>query len=209
MEFDKSHKFKVALTLAGISSFFLFFFLASMYYPGGSNFNTKSVGYNWSENFWCELLAKSAKNSMPNEGRPLALIGMISLSIGVSSFWILISKELFQNNKSGLIVRSLGVISMIFSSFIYTDYHDYFIMGSVASGTIAFGLLFYELKKRSWNLIFFTGIFFLFLIMMNCFIYISEIGEIYLPLLQKFTFIFTLLWIVFTVLRTKGMNHEH
>ena len=192
----------------GISLFALFFILAASNYPGGSNLNPNSIGYGWKENFWCELLGHSAKNSTPNAARPYALTGMISLSIGVSSFWYLMTQNLFRNNTINLVVRSFGIMSMFLSSFIFTIYHDLFIFGSVITGSVALFFLFRELWKRERFIQFATGITFLIMIFINCFIYLTEIGENALPLLQKLTFIYSLSWIVYMSINHKKISYE-
>lgn len=205
---ESENKFFVLLTIAGITTFVLFFVIAASLYPGGSNFDPASIGYSWKENFWCELLGHSAKNSMPNAARPFALTGMIGLSVGVSSFWYLITQGLFRNNTINLVVRYFGIISMILSSFIFTIYHDLFIFGSVITGSVAFSLLFNELWQRERFIQFATGITFLLLIFINCFIYLTQIGENALPLLQKLTFLYTLIWIAYMSINHKKIRHE-
>lgn len=204
----KENKALVFLILAGISIFILFFMIAAAHYPGGSNFNSTSVGYSWKENFWCELLGQSAKNSMPNSSRPYALTGMICLSVGVSAFWWLVTQDLFRNRSIKLAVRSFGILSMILSSFIFSHYHDLFIFGSVISGSIAFIFLFNELWKRNKIIPFTSGITFLVLIFINCFIYLTGFGELWLPSLQKLTFLYTLIWISYISISYNQLRYE-
>jgi hypothetical protein len=205
---ERVNRIFVFLTLVGISTFILFFVIAASHYPGGSNFDPSSIGYSWKENFWCELLGHSAKNSMPNAARPYALTGMIGLSIGVSSFWYLITQGLFPNKALNLVTRAFGIISMFLSSFIFTIYHDLFIFGSVITGSFAFFLLFRQFWQRSQYLFFISGMTFMIMILANCFIYLTDIGETVLPSLQKLTFLYTLFWIVYMSINHKKIRHE-
>lgn len=205
---ESENKIFVFLTIAGITTFVLFFVIAASFYPGGSNFDPSSIGYSWKENFWCELLGRSAKNSMPNTARPFALIGMIGLSVGVSSFWFFITGLLYQKGTLKLLVRSCGILSMIFSSFISTVYHDLFIFASVITGSVAFFLLFNSLWQRANYAYFISGIAFMILIFANCFIYLTNIGEFVLPSLQKLTFLTSLSWIVYLSISFKKLRHE-
>jgi hypothetical protein len=99
-------------------------------------------------------------------------------------------------------------MSMFLSSFIFTIYHDLFIFGSVITGSVALFFLFRELWKRERFIQFATGITFLIMIFINCFIYLTEIGENALPLLQKLTFIYSLSWIVYMSINHKKISYE-
>ena len=195
MERTKNKAFWLFPIIGGILLFIVFFVLAAFHYPGGSNFNTASLGYSWKLNFWCELLGEHAKNGEINHARPFAFTGMISLSFGVSAFWYTIPKNI---SKKGWIVISTslaGILSMLFSSFIYTSFHDSLIYAAVICGSVSFSLLFYSLYKGGKKFFLLTGGICLLLVFINCFIYISNSGIQFLPSIQKVTFILILSWI--------------
>jgi hypothetical protein len=52
---------KYSVLLCGIISV-LFLVIATLLYPSGSIFNKKSVGFNWSENFFSNLFLSKALN---------------------------------------------------------------------------------------------------------------------------------------------------
>lgn len=192
------------LSIGGILFFVFFFLIAAAYYPGGSNANLHAVGFSWMNNYWCELLGENAKNGLKNLARPYAMTGMIILSISVSIFWWKIPTIVFEKRR---IIRSImrysGMLSMIFSALIFTDWHDGIIYAAVFSGAISFTLLFYELFRNKRDFLSYFGIVCLGFIFMNCMIYISNIGIEYLPLIQKFTFAITLIWIILVILHLK------
>jgi hypothetical protein len=85
---------------------------------------------------------------------------------------------------------------MFFSAFIFTSLHDLVIYCSVLFGSISFILLFFGIYSIGSKIHVAGGVICLFLIMANCFIYLTELGINHLPSLQKLTFLFTLSWIV-------------
>ena len=190
------NSFQLGMILSGILLFILFFATGTLYYPGGSNFDAHTQGYRWNYNYWCELLGEYAKNGEPNRARPFGFAGMISLSVGVACFWLFVPRSLFKAGIIRNLTTWMGVCSMILASLIFTDLHDLVIYGAVVSGTIAFSLLFRELYRSKKKWLFATGIFCLSLILLNCFIYITNIWIGYLPSLQKMTFLLMLLWII-------------
>ncbi len=192
------NSFYLTLTISGIISFVLFFTVAAIHYPGGSNLHPDSVAYAWSENYWCDLLSAHSKNHSINHSRPYALVAMISLTIGISAFWLGISQHFFNQNWKRNSIRFLGLISMLSSTFLFSKYHDIFVSISVIFGVIAFVPVFEELRKRELFLEYIWGYLFVLLILLNCFIYVTKIGETQLASLQKLTFILSLSWIFFT-----------
>jgi hypothetical protein len=192
------------ISIGGILLFVVFFLLAAAHYPGGSNANLHEIGFNWMNNYWCELLGENAKNGLRNLARPYAMTGMIILSISVSIFWWNIPTIVFE--KSGLIrdiMRYCGIFSMFFSALIFTDWHDGIIYAAVITGAVSFTLLFYELFRNKRDFLSYFGVVCLGLIFMNCIIYVSNYGIEYLPLIQKFTFAITLFWIILVILHLK------
>lgn len=192
---EKRNIFWLTIIIGGIVSFIVFFTIATFYYPGGSNFDPKSAGYKWDSNYWCELLYEYSKNGHINRARPFGFSGMISLSIGVSAFWYTVPRQILTRDNLSLTTSITGILSMLFSLFIFTQLHDLIIYMAVICGTIAFSLLFYGIYKEGLQIYFLTGMGCLLLILLNCFIYITEYWINYLPSLQKATFVLTLLWI--------------
>ena len=192
------------LSIGGILLFTMFFLIAAVHYPGGSNVNLSAKGFSWMDNYWCELLGENAKNGLRNLARPYAMTGMIILSISVSIFWWNIPTIVFE--KSRLIrgvMRYCGILSMFFSALIFTDWHDGIIYAAVISGAVSFTLLFYELFRNKRDFLSYFGVVCLGFIFMNCIIYISNFGIEYLPLIQKITFAITLTWIILVIIHLK------
>lgn len=197
------------ISIGGILLFVVFYLLAAFYYPGGSNTNTHELGFSWRNNYWCELLGENAKNGEVNTGRSFGLAGMIVLSISISIFWWHIPTVVYE--KSNIIrgfMRYCGILSMVFASLIFTNWHDGIIYVAVISGTIAFTLLFYELFRNKRDFLSYFGVVSLGFIFSNCLIYVSNFGISFLPLLQKITFGITLLWIILVILQLKKQSYS-
>ncbi|MEN9399146.1 MAG: hypothetical protein RL632_247 [Bacteroidota bacterium] len=208
------HRSRIVLwplfTIGGILLFTVFYLLAAHYYPGGSNVNVHEPGFSWRNNYWCELLGENAKNGAANSGRSFGLVGMVILSVSISIFWWNVPTIVYEKNKSirGF-MRYCGILSMIFSSLIFTNWHDGIIYVAVISGTIAFTLLFYELFRNKRDFLSYFGVVCLGFIFANGIIYISNFGIVFLPLLQKITFGLTLLWIILVILQLKKHAYSH
>src|SRR3954449_6164304 len=61
------------LPLFGIILFLLLYFIATLYYPGGAQFDKTTKGFSWTQNYWCNLLNENAINGLPNPARPIAI----------------------------------------------------------------------------------------------------------------------------------------
>jgi hypothetical protein len=187
--------FRSIIPTAGIIFFFIFYLIATLFYPGGSNFDPYENGFNWETNYWCELLYDYSKNGHINTARPYALAAMLSLTISVGYFWSAYPQLLTASQKLTNIIRWSGMVSMVLSSFIFTNFHDGLIYLSVISGSIAYTGLIYILFRCGHSIRAIFGTICLILILLNSFIYIVESGIEYLPIIQKITFLITLCWI--------------
>lgn len=186
----------VLIPIFGIILFCVFYFIAALYYPGGSQIDTNAVGFSWRDNYWCNLLDQTAINGHPNQARRPALAGMIFLCLSLVYFWFLFAR--FINTKVLLagFIRVTGCLTVLFSLLLFTRLpHDWVtnlvsLSGIMVSlGTIA-GV--YRLK---WNFHFRFGLFNLFLVVINNYFYYHKELIIYLPVVQKVSFVSFLLWI--------------
>lgn len=183
--------------ILGILVFLILYIIAAFYYPGGSDINNTAQGFSIAHNYWCDLLAKGAKNGQLNPARPIAILAMTTLCTALSIFWYLLPRLLNTGKHHYHIVSFSGIISMLLAIFIFSNYHDLIISGAVFFGITALTGTYIALYKSKSYKIFLFGIFCLFLILLNAFIYYTNWWIITLPLLQKITFLLYLLWIIF------------
>jgi len=117
----------------------LFLVIATLLYPGGSILDKNSVGFDWSKNFFSNLFLAKALNGTINPSRIWALIGMVFNSIGYGLFFIHTSRKI-PHNHTRLVLKSIGVVNMLFTFLIATPLHD--IMVTVSSTLTMLGLFY-------------------------------------------------------------------
>lgn len=54
------------IPIAGILLFMVLYVIATFYYPGGSTLKPTHQGFDWINNYWCDLIARTAKNAGRN-----------------------------------------------------------------------------------------------------------------------------------------------
>ncbi len=195
----KKHNYLfLSITWIGLVSFILFFFLGAQYYPGGSNVNPQSIGFNWFTNYWSELLGNYAKNGQQNAARPFGITGAISLAITLSVFWMFVPSKLNLDNRYKRIIQFAGLAAMISSVLIFGQAHDVFITLSVMFGSIAFLSLLIGLWHSNYHFMFWWCLLCLALILLNTLIYLTNWKIHSLAALQKITFVVGIAWTAFT-----------
>ena len=183
------------IPLFGIIIFIFFYFLATLYYPGGSNFDGKSIGFDWINNYWCDLTGKYAKNGKTNEARNIALTGMLILCFTLSLFWYYLPKFFHESKFNQIMIKYSGICAMFVLFFLFTTFHDSVIaLGGILSIIPLIGT-FRELYKNKLTKLFFLGLLSLLLILLNYLIYMSNYFIFFRPVIQKITFIVFLMWI--------------
>ena len=97
-----NHKAKTGiflyLPIAGIFLFFVLYIFAASKYPGGSQADDFSIGFDWFHNYWCDLMKEVAYNESKNPARPIAIAATFLLSFSISLFSIQFPKYLPVSN---------------------------------------------------------------------------------------------------------------
>ena len=196
----------IYLPTFGILIFIGLFVHATNLYPGGSQANINSVGFDWMNNFWCNLMNENAVNGQENPASLIAIIAMIILCASVTLNYFYFAAIFEKNWIWKMIIKISGTISTLSAVFIFTKYHD--IMTTLLSVFGALGIIGIIRALHKNNLTFFklTGIVCMILVgMNNLFYYVESLIE-YLPMIQKITFILILAWIVGLNLKMKNKN---
>jgi hypothetical protein len=190
------------IPIIGITLFVVLYIVAAIYYPGGSNADREKEGFDWINNYWCDLLAKNAKNGVHNSGRMFALTGMVILFSSIAVFWYYLPPFFHERKRTILLIRYTGTLSMFTLIFIFTQFHDSVIgIGSTISA-VPMAATLKELRKHQLKTLYFLGWFCIVLILLNFFIYITHRFIVFLPLLQKITLLFFLLWILIIAVKS-------
>ena len=186
--------FFVLTPMFGILIFALLYVVATFYYPGGSSADKTTTGFDWLNNYWCDLTGQLAKNGETNSARPIALTAMIILCSTLAVFWFYVPR-LFSDNKFNQVIRYAGMTSMTVAVFLFTDFHDTVINVAGTLGIAALTGVFIGLYKNNLAKLFGYGVFCLGLMLFNFFIYETSILLSFLPIIQKATFVLFLMWI--------------
>lgn len=186
----------------GIFIFIGLYIYAASLYPGGSQANVDSIGFDWINNYWCNLLNKKGINGAFNLGRFPAIVANIILCISLMIFFIQFSTSFVQHQLWKIMISYCGSVSMIFGIFIFTDYHDLMTTLSSLFGVFAVVGIIREVYLSRLVIYKITGLFCVFLLILNNYIYYSEHLIEILPFLQKITFAIVLSWII-------GLNYEY
>jgi hypothetical protein len=185
----------LVIPLAGMAVFIVLYFVAAHAYPGGSQANPYREGFDWLNNYWCDLIARSGKNGQSNPARPVALTAMIVLFSSLSVFWFILPGFFRESRFSRLLIGYTGVVSMLVLVFVFTEHHDAVILTGGTISAVPFAGTLRELYINRWRFLFLFGCFCLAIILLNFYIYLSGWLLSLLPLIQKITMVFFIGWI--------------
>ena len=179
----------------GTLLFICLYFCATLFYPGGSQVDKNSKGFSWTNNYWCNLLNENAMNEQHNSARPLAMAATFVLCFTLAIFWYIFPKIIDSKKSSRLIIQISGGLAMTIGIFIFTDLHDTIVNVASLCGLVATVGTFIGLHKLKWTKLFGLGILNLILVVLNNILYYGDGLKLFLPIVQKITFLFFLLWI--------------
>jgi hypothetical protein len=188
-------KFGVLLPVIGTLLFIVLYIIAAFLYPGGSQADANSKGFSWVNNYWCNLLNKNALNGEVNPARPVALAASFILCITLSSFWYHFPRYIKFGKYGRPTIQFSGAAAMVFSVFLFTGMHDMVTNIAGLFGVIALTGTLIGLYKSNWYGLFWFGIFNLLLVVLNNYVYYTKGLIIYLPVIQKISFLSFLFWI--------------
>lgn len=180
----------------GVLIFVCLYLYASTLYPGGSQADLTRAGFDWINNYWCNLLNLEGMNGQSNPARPFAIAAMIILCLSLLVFFIR-----FANiwPLAGFWRRAIsfgGIFSMIFASLMFTPYHDLMSMLSSLFGIIVVIGIIKAIYNSNLSGFKWMGLFCIVLLLANNYIYYTEDLIIALPLLQKVTLLVILVWVL-------------
>jgi hypothetical protein len=184
------------LPTIGIFVFISIYIYASQLYPGGSVADINSIGFDWRNNHWCNLMRESGLNGIQNQARPVAIAGITILCFSMILFFFQFADYFEKNRIWKLAIKISGTLAMLSATFIFTIYHD--IMTTILSicGTVVIIGMIRALHKKKLTFYKVMGIFCITVIGLNNFFYYNEELIQYSPLVQKVAFILILSWTV-------------
>jgi hypothetical protein len=195
----------------GIVISLLLLLVATLYYPGGSQYDSNSIGYDWKHNYLSNLFSDKAVNGSHNASRPWAVSGMLFLCFSFALFFIDFSKKISPQG-AAKVIRYCGVGAMVFAFLAVTPYHD--TMVTIAS-TLALVSMFYItvfVFRARLHLITTLSIVCLLVSYACNYLYYTRSHLELLPVLQKLSLIISIAWILalqyFTTITDFTQKHQ-
>jgi len=180
----------------GISIFIGLYVYSASLYPGGSQSDLNSVGFDWGGNYWCNLMSEKSLNGLENPSRPVSIFAMVILCSSMVLFFFHFSKFFVKSKIWKMIIKVAGTLAMSSAVFIFTSYHD--IMTSILSigGIMAIIGIIRTLYINRMRFFMVSGIVSMILVGMNNLFYYIEMFIEFLPITQILSFILILAWTV-------------
>ncbi|MBI3139004.1 MAG: hypothetical protein HYZ15_10495 [Sphingobacteriales bacterium] len=193
---NRTKNILVLLPVLGTLLFVVLYVIATFLYPGGSQVDKNSIGFSWTNNYWCNLLNENAINGQLNPAKPLAVTAMFILCLTLTLFWFLFPRQINLNNKLRLVIQISGTLAMTTAFFLFTNInHDLITNLASSFGAIATIGTFVGLYKTKWFRLFAFGLLNILLVGLNNLCYYDKELIVYLPVIQKVTFATFLIWL--------------
>jgi len=189
------------IPVLGILCFGMLFYYSSTLYPGGSQANINSIGFDWINNYWCNLMNEKGMNGEMNRARPFSIFAMVVLCGSLTIFFYQFADFFSQSQAWRITIKVGGMLSMIFATLMFTDYHDLMTLISSFFGLFVGVGIVKEIYGSKLSFYKITGVICLVLLGINNAIYYTTWLIEWLPLIQKITLLIVLIWII-------GLNYE-
>jgi hypothetical protein len=189
------------IPLLGIATFVGLYIYSSTLYPGGSQADLNAEGFDWINNYWCNLMNEKGMNGQPNPAKPFSIFAMVVLCLSLMFFFIQFAKNFSNSRLWKRLIMVSGVLSMTFAMLMFTQYHDLMTIVSSLFGVFVLIGIIREIFKSDLLLYKTSGVLCILLLGMNNYVYYTRQYIETLPLLQKITFAIVLIWII-------GLNYE-
>jgi hypothetical protein len=180
----------------GCIIYVVLYIIAASLYPGGSNFGKHTTGYQWNLNYWCELLAATAKNGEPNTARPVAFAAMAVMAVSIGICWYYLP-VIFQHKYKTVTIRYCGIIAILISVFLPFAHHDAVINISAFFMVVAILSVFIGFYQNRYYGLLALGIVCFAFATTNKLVY-EFASQKYLPVIQEVAFFCFLLWFALT-----------
>lgn len=197
------------IVLLGFALSILCLVMASHHYPGGSPKDPNSIGFSWTENYISDMLEYKAVNGDDNPARPLAVAGSVLMGLSAGLGFLRFSRKLVLKKLS--IVIKYGGLFFALSSTLVTIPVLHFPMvnvGIVVNLLVSFYITVTLLKSR---LTTFKVLSVLFLASFYgaAYMFSTQSGLEYMPLVQKVTHLFQIAWVLGLEYFTESADFEH
>ena len=191
-----SKKLLLLTPIFGTLLFVILYFIATLFYPGGSQVDKNSIGFSWLNNYWCNLLNEQAINGQNKSAKPIAITAMFILCMTLILFWFLFPTYVIFDKKLARTIKVCGSIAMITGFLLFTKLnHDLITNLASGFGVVATAGVLIGLYKIRWKGLFVFGLLNFLLVGLNNYVYYTKGLIVYLPVVQKITFALFLFWV--------------
>lgn len=192
----------------GMFLFIGFYILSAFLYPGGSYKEPNSTVFSFTNNYLCDLLDTYAINGELNIASTMARMAFGILCFTMIYIWIQIPRLFAKKHINHLIIKILGVLSMIIAMFLAAGIHDTIVYIAGVFGLLALLLTFVELYKQGFFYFLGLGLCCFVLVSLNYIMYTTGYAIDALPLIQKITFIACISWFLMLMLVSYSLHKE-
>lgn len=176
--------------------FSVLYYYSSTLYPGGSQADLSTSGFDWVHNYWSDLMNETGRNEQPNPAEPYAIAAMVIMCIGLMIFFIQFAAKFSEHRVWRYLIQISGTLAMICAILTFTELHATMIALSSFFGLFLLIGLIREIYNSDMTFMKIGGLICVLLLIINNYIYFSRNFVDILPLLQKITFAIVLIWIV-------------
>ncbi len=186
---------KKHFVVIGLAVSMIFLLISTYYYPGGSQLDKNSLGFDWANNYLCNLFNEKAVNGAYNPARFLAIVGMFFLCTSIALFFIRFSKKI-SRKKDANIIQYSGIGAMFCTFLVITPYHD---VMTIFAGTFGLITIFYITVftfKSKLTVFKYLSVVCLVILYLNNYIYYTQNFLYLLPILQKISLLSLIIWLL-------------
>lgn len=152
--------------------------------------------FNPSSLFFCDLMESKVGNQEHyNQGLPFAILALLSISVVMTVFFIWFSNHSGWSKNKKLFTSISGGISAFLTAFIFTKYHDEFILAASVIGFFPVTFVALDILKDSSKQAPVLGLISLFLLGYYNLTFYLNLFEFSWPILQKLCISLSLIWI--------------
>lgn len=184
------------IVLIGVTLSVLCLVAASLQYPGGSPKDSRSVGFQWTENYISDMLDYKAVNGADNQARPLAVAGVLLMGLSTGFAFVRFARKL-NVKKYTLVIQYGGLLLILLTALsAIPSLHDLSVSLSIFLNLLVFFYVMVVLLKSQLTIFKVLSVVFLAGFYGASYMFGTKTGLQYMPLVQKITHVIQIAWIL-------------
>lgn len=169
---------------AGLAVAFGLFLAAAFVYPGGTQWQADTVGFDCSRNFVCSLFAEQALNGEHNPARTLAIAALLLTCASLGVLFFAISRSTTsRRHRSAIEIAGIG--TAVYTALVATPMHDLVVSIGLGFGLVAFVSVLHLMWRERRRALVVWGIALVTLKVASAVSYYGDVRYDWLPVLQK------------------------